>query len=365
MTELDEPYAKIEELFLKYRKSAPIRKSKFAGAREEERYFDGAVRKELLILLATRGCRWYLDSGGCFMCSFNVGEPFIEYTDSEIISQVNEITKDYDLRNYDAVLIFPYSSLDTLEMPEKVREYIYSLLNKHENVKYVVFQSRPEFVTEKILLEIKEKLPTKKCYVYIGIESSDEFVRKYCVHKGLSFGEVKEKISLLKKFGMHVGAFLLFKPPFLTEKEAIDDTIKSIRDCFKIVVEDIHFMCNMIGEYSMTEILYKMKKYRSPWLWSVIEVLKNFNKEELKRITVSGFHIRANILDEPHNCNVCNDKVRKSIEVFNKIKDISVFDNLDCDCKKEWKKEVSKKYPPLRERIISDYKELIEKMEIL
>jgi hypothetical protein len=365
MENLNILHSKIEKILQDYKKKAPIiEKSKFAGtARESKKYFDGKEREDLIMLFGTRGCRWYLESGGCFMCSFNVGESFREYSSKDIINQVKQIVKDHDLKKMEGVFICPYSSFDTLEMPKEAREFIYNLLNQYKNILYVAFQSRAEFVVDSILKEIKEKLADKKLYVFIGLESSNDFITRYCIHKGYGFKEVKERVQLLKKYGVHPGVFLLLKPPFLAEKEAINDAIKSIKDCFRIGVEDIYLMCNRIGGYSITDSLYKMKKYRAPWLWSIIEVLKNFDGEELKKIKISGFRVSIITLDDPHNCKICNEGVMNAIEKFNRTKSISAFDKLDCECKKEWEEELKRRYLPLKTRIIEDYKELISFME--
>jgi len=68
----------------------------------------------------------------------------------------------HDLKTMEVVFVYPYSSFDTLEMPKEAREFIYNLLNRYENVLYVAFQSRAEFVTDAILTEVKEKLAEKK-----------------------------------------------------------------------------------------------------------------------------------------------------------------------------------------------------------
>jgi len=357
---IDTLYQEVEKILQDYRKRAPIRdKSKYIRAREGGAFFDGKFRNKLMMLLATRGCKWYLESGGCFMCSYNVSEPLKEFSAEEIINQIKKITKKYGLKDKEVVYIYPYSSFDTKEMPEKARMFIYNLLNQYKNIKHVVFQSRPEFITEEILKEVKENLPEKKCYVEVGLETSNDFIRKYCIHKGFEFEKVKEKVKLIKDYGLHPVAFILFKPPFLTEKESIEDVISSIKDSFKIGVESVILMCNNIGEYSITELLYNMKKYRVLWLWSTIEVLKNFNESDLNRIKVSGFKIGSVALEYPFNCKICNEKFMKAIEEFNKGRNFSVFEGLDCKCKNEWRKELKRKYPPLKDRIIEDYKELI------
>lgn len=258
------------------------------------------------------------------------------------------------------MFILILSSFDTPELPSKARRYIYELLNRYPNIKKVGFQTRPEFVKQKIIDEVKSSLPGKEITAHIGVESSNDFISRYCVHKGFGWKEFNKKVKLLQKNRIHPGAFVLFKPPFLTEKEAMDDALKSIKDCFEIGVEHIYLMCNNVAKYSITELLYKMGEYRPLWLWSIVSLLAKVEKNKLKRISVSGFDISSEAIDFPHNCQRCTRTMRKTLEEYGMKKDLSVFQKLTCRCKKEWETELKKKHLPLEKRLTRDYRELVE-----
>ena len=53
---------------------------------------------------------------------------------------------------------------------------------------------------------------------------------KNSVNKNYDFEDFKEAAKLLRENGISVRTYLLLKPPFLTENEALRDSIKSARD---------------------------------------------------------------------------------------------------------------------------------------
>ena len=59
-----------------------------------------------------------------------------------------------------------------------------------------------------------------------------------------------------------------------------------------------------------------------------------------------------------HNCEKCTPHVIALIERFCYTGDyryIKKAGRIKCECKKEWKKEIKTKQPPLEERLIEDY----------
>ncbi len=362
MSELDVLYQKVIEILKDYRTKCETkpRDHKTAYGRETKRFYDGKVLNTLVGFIKTAGCRWFWKTGGCFMCSYNVGRGHEKYTVEEQLKQLKYLENNFDLSKYQFIYLYASSNFDPVLVPEETRKAAYNLLKKYRNLKYIALQSRTEFIDEKMLSEFSEKLKDRDVIIEMGLESSNDFISKYCVHKGFNFKDVKEKAELIKKYKLVPGVFILLKPPFLTEKEAIDDAVKSIKDSIKIGIESIELMCNQITKCSITELLHKMGKYRPLWLWSVIEVLENLTPEDHKKIHVSGFDITAPIENPPYNCQKCSKKVIEKIRLFKTTRDISVFDDLDCECKKQWKKELQKEYLPLEDRIVKDYKDLIE-----
>jgi len=84
----------------------------------------------------------------------------------------------------------------------------------------------------------------------------------------------------------------------------------------------------------MVEDMWKRGDYRPPWLWTLVEALKDSPRREGLRIMSSpsgGGTIRG-----AHNCGKCDRKVLDAIERFSLSQDPQTLDGLDCECMKEW-----------------------------
>lgn len=315
-------------------------------------YTEKPVR-EIQIIFAAHGCVKALSKQApCTMCGFINESNFGKFVSpKDLIKQFDYTTR---LRNFKksriVTLLNSGSIFCETEFPQKAREYIFKKLNSYKNIYEVIIESRPEFVTEKIVKETKELLKDKKVELSFGLEAVTDIVREQFINKGFSRKDFERAIKLAKKYEFDTHCYVLLKPPFLTEKEAINEAIKTVKYCFKIGVFGVTVMPCGVQENTLIEFLYKNKEYRSPWLWSVIEVIKKVRNKEYVRIGTSEENVVH--LNDPHNCSKCNTKTLRAFEKYNIRHNISVFDKLDCKCRKEWQKELKiKNITPLNQRI--------------
>ncbi|EQD41744.1 Radical SAM domain protein, partial [mine drainage metagenome] len=97
------------------------------------------------------------------------------------------------------------------------------------------------------------------------------------INKGSTFAKYKVSAMTAKKLGFTVRTYLLFKPPFITEKEAMDDMIKSISD-IDAFTDDISVNPMNIQKNTYVEYLWKKHLYRPPRLWSLARILLETRK---------------------------------------------------------------------------------------
>ncbi|MFP3945956.1 MAG: archaeosine biosynthesis radical SAM protein RaSEA, partial [Archaeoglobaceae archaeon] len=181
---------------------------------EKER-FEG-IGSCLTVILRTIGCHW----NKCLMCGYS------QDADKRVTAENLQNQFDYAMSKYegdfDIVKIFTSGSFfDEREVPSNVREYIYQKVVDN-GVKKLSVESRPEFVTREKLVDQEVVLE-----VGIGLETSNDFIREHCINKGFTFEDFKKAASLLKEENVLIKVYLLLKPPFLSEKEAINDAISS------------------------------------------------------------------------------------------------------------------------------------------
>lgn len=340
---------------------APFRhyEGKPRHVREAPRSYDGKNLRELVVLnVGMSDCAW----SNCRMCGLSTRAESLG--EEGVLAQLDDITRLPQLDTADCFYLSPYSFFADNEMSQKVRQRVYQITREHSNVEYAVFMTRPNFISEVKLGELREALPDHKVIIWMGAETADENISKYCIDKGYNWTDVEKASQLMQKHEIKPGIWVLQKPPFIPEREGIDDAVKTTRKGLDNGYE-IRLMPTEVMDQTITRLLFDMEKYKPPKLWSVIDVLEHFSPEEHLRIDVSGPHFErdwneaviprtahsSHIVEYPYNCGECNDEVFRAIIEYNQTKKTEQFDGLDCECKTDWQEEVGNSSPTLVNRI--------------
>lgn len=283
-----------------------------------------------VIIFRTKGCSWAHNSG-CTMCGYFNDSLWQKTSADDLLKQFDTAMKNYS--NQKIVKIFTSGSfLDEKEIPLSVRKKILTKL--FEKTDRISVESRPEYITNEKLSDIKKISKSKQFEIGIGLETANDFIRKNCINKGFSFNDYKKAAKILKKHGFKLKTYLLIKPPFLTEKESIEDAIQTV-DKIKTITDTISLNPTNIQRNTLVEYLWKRKQYRPAWLFSIIEILK-----ESKKIAPNVF-IKCDIsgggnIRGAHNCKNCDKKYLKTIEDFSLNQDLKIFQGLTCECRDKW-----------------------------
>ncbi len=211
------------------------------------------------------------------------------------------------------------------------------------NIKKVVIESRAEYLTKEKLQGSKRLLGNKILEFSIGLESSDDFIRNSIINKGLSKKGFERCMQLCAETGTEFMAYVLIKPPFVSEKYAILDSVNSANFVFDTaekfgVNARVSFEPVFIPENTFIEDLYLNKKYNVLNLWSVVEVIKNSYKKGIIFAGLSDENLSKDRFTR--SCNKCTEKICKAVEYFNKTQSIEKIQSLSCECRKEWFNEV-------------------------
>jgi radical SAM enzyme (TIGR01210 family) len=224
------------------------------------------------------------------------------------------------------------------EMPIEARMHIYDSISKIKEIKHVIFESRAEFIHDHEMQCLRKSLPDKRLEIGVGLESSNEFIRHVCLNKGLDISKFLDALKVMKRNNIHSLAYILLKPPFLDEKPAIEDATASIDWAFRNGVDVVSLEPASVQYYTLIHLLYNMKLFRPPWIWSVLEVIKNTGNKGLIRI--GGFEFFPPPSVCTHNCPSCNDFFVNAVEEYNTSNDLSIISNalkMECrTCKKIW-----------------------------
>ena len=92
----------------------------------------------------------------------------------------------------------------------------------------VVLESRPEYIIDEHISKTRRELEDRQVEIGIGLESSNDEIRRICVNKGFSKGEFQNALLTARAHNIGTRAYILVKPPFLTERDAIIDASNAI-----------------------------------------------------------------------------------------------------------------------------------------
>jgi radical SAM enzyme (TIGR01210 family) len=265
---------------------------------------NGEIVPSLTMVLTTKGCSW-ARRDGCTMCGYNVNSnPYVQAPD--IQKQFNQVIAHYG-KAFKIVKLFTSGSfLDKEEVPIDVRD---TILSELKDMPKVIVESRPEYVTPEICDDIART--NEHVEVAIGLETSSDRIRNNCVNKGFSFGDFIRASETAIAHDFTVKAYLLLKPPFMTEREALEDALQSVRDAAPYADTISLNLCN-VQKGTLVEALWKKGLYRPPWLWTAVEVLKRMQETA----TVICDPVGGGSRRGPHNCGKCDRKVVTEIKEF-------------------------------------------------
>ena len=276
-------------------------------------------KKAFVILLDTRGCYWR----SCYMCGYNNEN---SASNEAVISQIRRALEVY--KGEDVVKIFTSGSfLDTREISREDRREILEALPDVE----ITIETRPEFVTESALDDISGK----NIEVAIGLESASDAVRKECVNKGFSASDFLKASERIRDRKLRVKAYLLLKPPFLTEAEALEDLKRSIDFCAESADVISINPVNVQGG-TLVERMWLEGRYRPPWLWSLTDALL-YSQRYLEKLVVTSMPTGGGSRRGAHNCFSCDRDVLKVIDRCRISQDYEPLMDLSCDCIGKWK----------------------------
>jgi hypothetical protein len=304
---------------------------------------NGAQAKREIYYFFSKGCDWAFDGGPCLMCGhYRATKGGSKVKSENLVKQFNTpfktITKDIKI----ICLYNAGSFLNNEEIPQKAFKKILIRIGKSNEIEKVILESLPQYITPDLLTAMRDHLGNKKIEIGIGFDSTNEFVRKYCINKGADIIEQFNTINLLKKTNITPLCYILLKPPFLSEKEAIEDTVNSIEELHSkgFVVFSIEPVSIQTG--SFVQYLYKKKQYKPPSFWALQEVIRRIKDMPIE-VRIGGWQYRPSPYYslKDYRCEYgCHVHFEKGIKNINIGKGYETLLNIKCTCKKEWERKI-------------------------
>lgn len=320
--------------------------------------YNGDLVQKLIIFLRGTGCSSIELNGGCTFCGFySATNHGIKLNRSNFLNQL-QFAFDLHKKELDRFPIISLyndgSMLSEQEISLDVTLEMIQTLSSFQNLKLITTESKLQDITEEKILRIKNTT-NKELELSFGFESSDPVVRRLCINKNFTNNKVIEVSELLRAHNINCTALLMLKPPFLSEQESIDDAVKSLQFLEETEINRIDIELPTVEAFTLSHELWKQELYKPIKLWSVIEILKHRHALNLKKIIyVSPANYTVKAIATSSNCPLCNDKFSNLFMEYNQTNDISVFDNLTCECKHDWNQRLipsSLEQLPLADRV--------------
>ena len=289
------------------------------------------VCDSLTIIFNTGGCRW-ARAGGCTMCGYVAESVEGGSVPHGALMEQLEAALDYESTNADAPapLVKMYTSGSFLDEREFGPESRAAIAETFADRDRVVVESLPDFVTAERIADFTDRGITFD--VAVGLETASDRIRHQCINKYFDYADFEAAARTTIDAGAGIKAYLLLKPPFLSESEAVADMRSSIRRCAEHA-HTISMNPTNVQRYTMVDELYYRGGYRPPWLWSVASILET--TVDVDALVVSD-PVGHGSDRGPHNCGDCDDRVHAAITDFNRRQDPAVFDEVDCACRSTW-----------------------------
>ena len=300
----------------------------------------------MTVILRTKGCHWWWSSGCTFCGYFN--DTRDDVTNEDLHAQWSAAKEKFDgFKDQAMVKVYTSGSLlEDREIPVEFQETV--LKDCAELGKELIVESRCEQMTEEKLAWATSINP--KFTVAIGLEAYDDEVLRFHVNKGFTTKSWDRAVANLKKFNLRIKTYLMFKPPFMSEADALDHCVSSI-ESVAVHSDEISVNPMNIQRGTVIDRLHRHNEYRPPWLWSLVDMIQrahplihpengiNGDPDQVSRLIVhptAGGKIRGS-----HHCGSCDGEVVAAIERYAVSGSLLEFDGIECSCREVWEAEVN------------------------
>ena len=297
---------------------------------------DGTPCTAATVILRSKGCAWWWKSGCTFCGYFNDVRDDVSAED--MFSQW-EFAKDTTNQFEDCGMVKVYTSGTFFEDRENPPEWQDLVLRETARMGlHLVVEAQAQMCTPEKISWVAERHPG--CTVAIGLEAYDDKVLRFHVNKGFTTKQWHAAVQMLRDNNLRVKTYLLFKPPFMSEGDALVHTTSWLTNVAQYS-DEVSVNPMNIQKNTIVDRLFRNKEYRPPWLWALVEMILRSHErlgDESCRIIVhptAGGKIRG-----AHNCGQCDSEVVAAIERYSVSGDTEEFSQLECSCKSHWRAEI-------------------------
>lgn len=279
---------------------------------EKELTADGEIEDTAVIFLTNCECPFH-----CLMCDLwkNTTDKSVPVgaIPKQIEYALNNLPTATNLKIYNSGSFF-----DTRAIPPEDYESIAKLT---ENFKTLIIESHPKFINERCLFF--HSLLKPQLQIALGLEIADDYLLQK-LNKKMSLKDFERSVHFLNRNGILSRAFILLKPPFLTEEEGVYQAKRSLDFAYNTGVE----CCTIIpvrGGNGAMEYLMEKDQFSPPLLKSLEKVIEYGIELKKGRVFADTWD-----LELFSDCNKCIEKRKNRLSEINLYQKIN--DSVVCEC---------------------------------
>jgi radical SAM enzyme (TIGR01210 family) len=287
------------------------------------------------------GCQWAKECGGsgCTMCALpDAAHQFSRgyLLPSAVFKALLKLAySQIQKKSPDVLAVYNGGSfLCDAEIPTKFQSWLCRWAAENKTVQKIFVEARAEHISTPKTTKMLRQLAGKTLQIGIGLEVADQRIRNTVINKGMTNAVFEKAVETTKLFGAQVLAYVLLKPIGMTEREAIEEAIKTAEYAFSLGVDIVALESTLVHPNTPVAALYKRGVYSPPKLWSLIEALQQIHK--LGPVWLGNFDWDDDLpypLAVPENCPKCTPLIRETLHRYRREGDIEPLSKLECECK--------------------------------
>ena len=296
--------------------------------------FDNKLRKRKRIVMLTTGC----DVGTCTMCPFP-NESLANVKSINLCNQFDNSFPNDSISNFELITIFCNGNFfSDRDINIDARLHIYRAFN-NSSASILCVESLPQFITDETIATFKKECPDKQLACFVGFQSSNDFVREVAINTTCTKNNFEKVVKLFNDNNYLIIPFVMIKPTFMLEDEAINDTLATLHYLSELGIKQATLCPTRVAPNTVLELLYNDGMYQPPWIWSVIEILKHWSDYNGLIPMVNTTELKPDKnLDSvcAYGCPSCHDEVITTLEKFLYNRDFKLLENLSCGCELDY-----------------------------
>ena len=248
------------------------------------------------------------------------------------------------------------SFLASVVNPPELQRKLMIMLAGHRTIRRVVIESRAELICDEAIAPLMDILQPAgmRLTVRIGVESQDDNLRLRVLRKGHSRRQLRQAVSVLRKYEVNVGGYALLNPaPGLDREWALAEAQQTLDFILgdeddQLSMDEAYFCSTNVGPGTPLEGAWKSGEFWPATPWMVLHVLQygieRYGRrvhllpfrDEPELLAVPSSHVDVGLPQDLTGAAGCDVAFHQMFQQYRASMDPQVLVAPDCNCRPDW-----------------------------